>query len=62
MKEAKIREQAGKVGVAAAQRRLLADLTEFYHEADASRQQLVKLEESVTDARETLSKVVTPVA
>jgi outer membrane protein TolC len=54
VKEAKIREQAGKLGVTAAQRRLLADLTEFYNEADTSRQQLDSLEESVTDAREAL--------
>jgi outer membrane protein TolC len=54
VKEAKIREQASKVGIAAAQRRLLADLKEFYHEADIARQQLASLEESATDAREAL--------
>jgi outer membrane protein TolC len=54
VKEDKIREQARKVGVTAAQRRLLADLTEFYNEADTSRQQLSSLEASVTDAREAL--------
>jgi outer membrane protein TolC len=54
VKEAKIREQASKVGIASAQRRLLADLKEFYHEADTARQQLASLEASATDAREAL--------
>lgn len=54
VKEAKIREQASKVGITSAQRRLLADLKEFYHEAGTARQQLASLEASATDAREAL--------
>ena len=54
VKEARIRAQASKVALTAAQRRLLADLTEFYNEADVARQQLASLDQSVTDARESL--------
>lgn len=54
IKEARIRSQATKVGLNAAQRRLLANLTEFYNEADVARQQLASLDQTVTDAREAL--------
>lgn len=54
VKEARIREQAGKVALSAAQCRLIADLNEFYDEADVARNQLASLEASVADAREAL--------
>ncbi len=54
VKEARIRAQAGRVAVTAAQRRLLADLTEFYNEAVVARQQLASLDQTVVDARESL--------
>lgn len=54
VKEARIRADAGKVALTAAQRRLLADLAEFYDEAQVAQQQLASLDASVTDAREAL--------
>jgi outer membrane protein TolC len=54
VKEARIRAQAGKIALTAAQRRLLADLTEFYNEAEVARQQLASLDQTVADARESL--------
>jgi outer membrane protein TolC len=54
VKEAQIRTQASKVALDAAQRRMLADLTEFYNEADIARQELASLDASVADAREAL--------
>ncbi len=54
VKEAHVRAQAGKVALTASQRRLIADLSEFYDEADVARQQLASLDASVTDARESL--------
>jgi outer membrane protein TolC len=54
VKEARIRAQASKVALSAAERRMLADLTEFYNEADIARQQLASLDASVADAREAL--------
>lgn len=54
VKEARIRAQANKVAVNAAQRRLLADLSEFYNEAQVAQKQLASLDASVTDARESL--------
>ena len=54
VKEARIRTQATRVALTAAQRRLLADLTEFYNEADVARKQLTSLDASVVDAREAL--------
>jgi outer membrane protein TolC len=54
IREAHIRAQASKVALTAAQRRLLADLTEFYNEADVANQQLTSLDQSVVDARESL--------
>jgi outer membrane protein TolC len=54
VKEVRIRAQASKIALDAAQRRMLADLTEFYNEADIARQQLASLDASVADAREAL--------
>ena len=54
VKEARMRATASKVALSAAQRRLLADLTEFYNEANISRRQLASLDASVVDAREAL--------
>jgi outer membrane protein TolC len=54
IKEARLRTEANKVALTAAQRRLLANLEEFYHEAETARQQLASLDASVTDAREAL--------
>jgi outer membrane protein TolC len=54
LKEARIRAEANKVALTAAQRRLLADLTEFYNEAQVAQKQLASLDASVTDARESL--------
>lgn len=54
VKEAHIRAAATKVALTAVQRRLLADLTEFYNEADTARRQLASLDASVADARESL--------
>lgn len=54
VKEAHIRANAAKVALTATQRRLLADLSEFYNEADVARQQLSSLDASVLTARESL--------
>jgi len=54
VKEAHIRAQASKVALTSAQRRLLADLTEVYNEAEAANKQLASLDQSVADARESL--------
>jgi len=54
VKEAHIRADAAKVALTAAQRRLLADLSEFYNEADVARQQLASLDATVLTARESL--------
>jgi outer membrane protein TolC len=54
VKEAHLRAQASKVTLTAAQRRLVADLTEFYNEAATAQQQLASLDASVADARESL--------
>ena len=54
VKEARIRAQASKVALNAAQRRMLADLTEFYNEAEFARQELASLDASLADAREAL--------
>lgn len=54
IKQAHIREGAAKVAVTAAQRRLLASLSEFYAEAATASRQLASLESSVVIARESL--------
>jgi len=54
VKEANIRAQAAKATLTNAQRKLVADLAEFYDEADVARRELASLDASVTDARESL--------
>ena len=54
IKAGKLREGAARVAFTAAQRRLLADLEEFYAEADLAAQQLRSLDASVITARESL--------
>jgi outer membrane protein TolC len=54
VKEANIRSQAAKAVLTNAQRKLLADLAEFYNEADVARRQLASLDQTVLDARESL--------
>jgi outer membrane protein TolC len=54
VKQSKIRRDAAKVALSATQRRLLADLSEFYDEAAAARDQLASLDNSVTTAEESL--------
>lgn len=54
VKEAHLRAEAAKTALTTAQRRLLADLAEFYAEADVARQQLASLDQTVIDARESL--------
>ena len=54
VKEAHVRAEASKVALTAAQRRLIADLAEFYNEADVAQKQLASLDQSVADARESL--------
>ncbi len=54
IKETRIRADAAKLVLTAAQRRLLADLAEFYAEADTARGQLASLDTSVIAARESL--------
>ena len=54
IKEAQIRGQAAKATLSNTQRRLLANLAEYYDEADVARRQLASLDASVADARESL--------
>jgi outer membrane protein TolC len=54
VKEANLRSQAAKAMLTNAQRKLLADLAEYYDEADVARRQLASLDASVNDARESL--------
>lgn len=54
IKASRLREGAARVALSAAQRRLLADLEEFYAEADLAAQQLRSLDASVITARESL--------
>lgn len=54
VKEARLRTQASRVALTAAQRRMLADLNEFYSEADVARRQLASLDGGAADAREAL--------
>jgi outer membrane protein TolC len=54
LKESKIRKEASEVALSAAQRRLLADLNEFYAEARISESQLTSLNDTVISARESL--------
>jgi len=54
VKQSEIRRDLAKVALSAAQRRLIADLSEFYDEAATTRDQLASLDESVTMAQESL--------
>jgi len=54
IKEARLRSNAAKVALTAAQRRLIASLSEFYAEAATAQQQLASLDASVIAARESL--------
>ena len=54
VKEANLRAQAAKATLTNAQRKLIANLAEFYDEADVARRQLASLDASVTDAKESL--------
>ena len=54
IKEARIRSGAAKAVLTAAQRRLIADLAEFYAEAEVARQQLASFDTTVVSARESL--------
>ncbi len=54
VKEARIRAGVAKVVLTATQRRLVADLAEFYAEAEAAQQQLASFDASVVAARESL--------
>jgi outer membrane protein len=54
VKQSEIRRDLAKVALSSAQRRLIADLSEFYDEAATTRDQLASLDASVTMARESL--------
>jgi outer membrane protein TolC len=54
VKEARLRSEAAKAMLTNAQRTLVADLAEFYDEAEVARRQLASLDTSVADARESL--------
>lgn len=54
VKQSQIRRDVVKVALSATQRRLIANLAEFYDEAAAARDQLASLELSATTARESL--------
>jgi outer membrane protein TolC len=54
IKESRLRTDAAKVALTATQRRVLANLSEFYAEAATAQQQLASLDQSVMTARESL--------
>jgi outer membrane protein TolC len=54
IKENKLREDAAKVALTAAQRRLVANLQEYYAEAEAASKQMASLDATVVTARESL--------
>ncbi len=54
IKESKILQGAAKVTVSNAQRRVLADLSEFYAEAMTAQSELASLDKTVVDSRESL--------
>jgi outer membrane protein TolC len=54
VKQSEIRRDLAKVALSAAQRRLIADLSEFYDEAATTRDQLASLDASATMAQESL--------
>ena len=57
IKESRLRETAAKVVLTSSQRRLLANLAEFYAEADAALRQTASLDATVITARESLRLV-----
>jgi outer membrane protein TolC len=54
VKQSEIHRDLAKVALSAAQRRLIANLSEFYDEAATTRDQLASLDTSVTTAKESL--------
>jgi outer membrane protein TolC len=54
IKQSRLRENATKVALTAAQRRLIANLTEYYAEADVAYKQMASYDASVVVARESL--------
>ena len=54
VKQSEIRRDAAKVALSATQRRMIANLSEFYDEAAAARDQLASLDNSVATAQESL--------
>ncbi|HEY2470968.1 MAG TPA: TolC family protein [Terracidiphilus sp.] len=54
LKQSEIKRDAAKVALTATQRRLIAQLDEFYAEAEAARDQLASLDASVATAAESL--------
>jgi outer membrane protein TolC len=54
IKENRLREDAAKVALTAAQRRLVANLAEFYAEAESASKQVASLDATVVTARESL--------
>lgn len=54
VKQSEIRRDAAKVALSNTQRRLIAQLEEAYSEAEAARDQLASLDQSVADAAESL--------
>ncbi|MGC9199518.1 MAG: TolC family protein [Acidobacteriaceae bacterium] len=54
VKQSEIRRDLAKVALSSAQRRLIANLTEFYAEAATARDALASLDKSVSEARESL--------
>jgi outer membrane protein TolC len=54
IKQSHLRENASRVALSATQRRLIANLGEFYAEADAANKQMASYEASVVTARESL--------
>lgn len=54
IKEARLRSEAARAMLTNAQRKLVANLAEFYDEAEVARRQLASLDASVADARESL--------
>jgi outer membrane protein TolC len=54
VKQSQIQRDAVKIALSATQRRLIADLSEFYDEASAAKDQLASLDTSVATAQESL--------
>jgi len=54
IKQSRLRENATKVALTAAQRRLIANLAEYYAEADAANKQMASYDTSLLAARESL--------